>query len=280
MKAFFKKAGVPVLAALALAVLITAVSYLAGGAGLFSSLIGGLLSPVEKLAGNAVSSLERVYGYMHNYDELVRENAELKSRIASMEKEARLSADALRENERLRKLLRLSEKKPDYRYVDASVVSWDASSWASSFVIDKGSRAGLKEGDCVITEDGYVVGLIREVGANTSDVRTVIDSGTAIGALLQDASITAVAEGDFALMTKGCLKLTYVFDNSGVLIGDTVLTSGTCGVYPAGLVIGKVTDLKEDRSGYGAYGVITPSADLKALTQVFIIKYYEADNES
>lgn len=279
MRTFFKKTGLIVLIVLALAVGLAAASYLLGGPSPFAWSLRGFLLPLEKLAGGGVAALERVYGYMYSYDELERENAELKKRIAEMEEAVRLSSDALEENERLRKLLDLSERKPEFRFVDAALVSWGSSNWASSFVIDKGERSGLSRGDCVVTEEGYVVGLISETSANTATVRTVIDSQTAIGAVLQDASITAVAEGDFALMTEGRLKLTYIFDNSEVLTGDTVLTSGSGGVYPSGLVIGKISSLSESASGQDAYGLIAPSADLKALTQVFVIKYFEAEND-
>jgi rod shape-determining protein MreC len=279
MKTFLKKTGITVLIVLSIVVVLTLASYILGGAGVFTWSVRSVVAPLEKLAANGVAELEKIYGYMYKYDELEKENSKLKKQIADMEEEVRLSAAALKENERLRKLLDLSGQHPDYQYVDASVVSWSSSNWSSSFFIDKGTRSGLSKGDCVVTEEGYVVGLISEADANTATVRTVIDSGTAIGAILQDASITAVAEGDFTLMTEGQLKLKYIFSNSDVLIGDTVLTSGSGGIYPSGLVIGRVSDLKEDSSGFDDYGIISPSADMKSLTQVFIIKYYEAEND-
>jgi rod shape-determining protein MreC len=279
MKIFFKKAGITVLIALAVVILITGISYLLGGSSIFAWSFRGIMAPFEKLAGKGVAALEQIYGYMHDYDELKKENRELKAQIARMEEKVRLSEDALKENDRLRELLNLSKKNKDYEFVDAMLISWSSSNWASSFFIDKGTRSGINVGDCVVTEEGLVIGLITEAGVNTSTVKTLIDSSSAIGALLQDASITAVAEGDFELMTRGCLKLTYIFDNSEVLIGDTVLTSGSGGLYPSGLVLGKITDLKTDMTGYDDYGIITPAADLTSLTEVFVIKNFEADNE-
>jgi rod shape-determining protein MreC len=241
MKSFFKKAGITVLIILGLVVVITAVSYLLGGSGLFTWSFRSIMAPFEKLAGKGVLALEQVYGYIYKYDELEAENRELRAQISQMEEQVRLSEAALKENEKLRELLKLSVKNDSFEFVDAMVISWASSNWSSSFFIDKGTRSGLSVGDCVTTEEGLVIGLITEVNANSATVKTLIDSSTAIGALLQDASITAVAEGDFELMTKGCLKLTYIFDNSEVLIGDTVLTSGSGGVYPSGLEIGRAS---------------------------------------
>jgi rod shape-determining protein MreC len=88
-----------------------------------------------------------------------------------------------------------------------------------------------------------------------------------------------VAEGDFSLLAGGQLKLTYVFENSVLELGDTVLTSGAGGVYPAGLVIGKISGIGSEEGGYGQYGIVTPSAELSGLSQVFLIlDYGEAEH--
>ncbi len=81
-------------------------------------------------------------------------------------------------------------------------------------------------------------------------------------------------------MASGHLKLTYVFENSVLELGDTVLTSGAGGVYPAGLVIGRISGIGSEEGGYGQYGIVTPSAELEGLSQVFLIlDYGEAQHE-
>jgi rod shape-determining protein MreC len=101
-----------------------------------------------------------------------------------------------------------------------------------------------------------------------------------MGATVHSTGLTAVAEGDFSLMAGGELKLTYVFENSVLELGDTVLTSGAGGVYPAGLVIGRISGIGSEEGGYGQYGIVTPSAELEGLSQVFLIlDYGEAQHE-
>ena len=281
MAKFFKTAGVIVLILLVLVLLLTGIGRLLGGSSPLSQFLQAALSPAEKFLGSGVAKLETLYGYMHDYDRLKEENTALKARIAEMAAEVRRSQDANEENERLRTLLNLQRNHMDYVMVDAYLISWSTSSWSSAFNIDCGSRDGIEVGDCVITECGYLVGIITECGRYSSTVRTLLDPRSAVAARMEEAGITAVAAGDFALMAQGQLKLTYLQDAGVLVAGDTVLTTGSGGVYPAGLVIGTVADLRLDQGGFTEYGIMDPAVELTSLQQVFVIRgYAEEENAS
>ena len=280
MAKFFKTAGIVVLILLVLVLLLTGIGRLLGGASPLSQFLQAALSPVDKLLGSGVAKLEDIYGYMHDYDQLKEENAALKARIAEMANEVRRSQDANEENERLRTLLNLQRAHMDYAMVDANLISWSTSSWSSAFNIDRGSRDGIEAGDCVITECGYLVGIVTECGRYSSTVRTLLDPRSAVAARMETAGITAVAAGDFALMSQGRLKLTYLQDAGVLIIGDTVLTTGSGGVYPSGLVIGTVADLRLDQGGFTEYGIMDPGVELASLRQVFVIRGYEEENDA
>ena len=280
MAKFFKTAGIVVLILLVLVLLLTGIGRLLGGASPLSQFLQAALSPVYKLLGSGVAKLEDIYGYMHDYDQLKEENAALKARIAEMANEVRRSQDANEENERLRTLLNLQRPHMDYAMVDANLISWSTSSWSSAFNIDRGSRDGIEAGDCVITECGYLVGIVTECGRYSSTVRTLLDPRSAVAARMETAGITAVAAGDFALMSQGRLKLTYLQDAGVLIIGDTVLTTGSGGVYPSGLVIGTVADLRLDQGGFTEYGIMDPAVELASLRQVFVIRGYEEENDA
>lgn len=275
MKAFFKKSGITVGCVLA-AVLIILLIASAFGGGIHS--LRGIFAPVDKLVNAGMDKLEQIYGYMYNYDKLVAENAELRSRIAEMEQEVRQSVSSNEENARLKKLLGLAEANDDYVFVDAALVSWSASGWSSSFSINKGSRHGIEEGDCVVTEDGFLIGQVTEVSRGGATVQTILDSASGVGALT-DEGVTAIAEGDFNLMSEGKLRLTYIEDTSRVVAGDKVITSGKGGIYPSGLVIGTVESVSIDPSGLSASAIVEPEADIAAVTYLFIITDYEPEPE-
>lgn len=66
----------------------------------------------------------------------------------------------------------------------------------------------------------------------------------------------AVLEGDFTLMQDGRLKLSYLEDDTGLIAGDQVTTSGLGMVYPAGLLVGTVESLHTEANGQDQYAVI------------------------
>ena len=278
MRKVMKTAGLVVLAALVIVLALTVIGRLTGRENIFTRSFQSAAAPVEKLVSSAAVKLEELRAALRDYEALQAENEELKARIAAMEEEVRQSQGANAENDRLRQLLELKRSHTDYKLLDASIISWGSSNWSSTFDLDKGSFSGVEVGDCVITETGFVVGVVTEAGLYSCSVRTLIDPRAAMGATVHSTGLTAVAEGDFSLLAGGELKLTYVFENSVLELGDTVLTSGAGGVYPAGLVIGKITGVASEEGGYGQYGIVTPSAELSSLSQVFLIlEYGEAE---
>ena len=89
---------------------------------------------------------------------------ELELQIAEMNKEDRQNEDAAAENERLRKLLKLAEKHEDFTYESARVTGASSTTWESTITLSKGSSSGIEKNDTVITETGYLVGVVADLG--------------------------------------------------------------------------------------------------------------------
>lgn len=282
MKNFFRKKGVRVVIILVAVLAVIAVSALImdSGATAADGSVRTLTGPAERALTWVVRQLEHVYGYMFKYDSLVEENEQLRAQILEMQEEVRQSETTNEENALLRQLLKLSEVRPEFDFEMASITSWSASTWSSSFVINRGTRAGIELYDSVVTETGCLVGQVVAVTGTTATVRTLVDSSTSIGAYIGRTGIAAVAEGDYDTMHDGVLKLTYLPDGALVYNGDTVLTSGSGEVFPPDLVIGEVTAMKVDEGGFTEYGLIEPAVKLSSLTHVFVIKdfTYTADS--
>ena len=81
--------------------------------------------------------------------------------------------------------------------------------------------------------------------------------------------------GDLSLMQQGRLKLSYLSDESGLVNGDLLLTSGLGGYYPSGLGIGSVEEVHTDDNGLTKYAVIAPLVDMNQLTEVFVITHFD-----
>lgn len=281
MKRFLRKSGIKVAAAVLVVVLLVVVSrsILDGQAGLMADVSGGVTSPVKRAASAAVDWIEGIYGYIYKYDQLVAENNELRSELATAQQAAANAAEYEEENQNLRDLLNFSQKHSDYVFESAKIISWSSSNWSSSFTISKGSsnaQNAIKTGDCVVTEYGALVGQIIEVGDTWCTVRTIVDSEIEVGALVGESEAAGMCIGDFALMQKQCLKLTYLATGAQLLEGDAVLTSGKGTNIPQGLVIGYIKSVLSEANGQTLYGVVEPACDLGTLSEVYIITDFSA----
>ena len=276
-KTFLKKKGIRIGALVLVVVLIAAVimGSLGGRAGFLTNLDGALRAPFQQAAATTASWLESIYGYIYKYDQLAAENEELKNQLAAAQAEAREGREATEENERLRTLLEFKQRHTDFALESAKVVSYSASNWSSIMTISKGEDAGIEVGDSVMTESGALVGQVIEVGSNWATVRSVIDVDMSVGGYVSGSGATAMVVGDFTLMQEGCVRLGYLTEGVSIFSGDTVLTSGKGGAFPAGLVVGMVEEVRTEAGGQQVYGVIRPACDLNALVQVFVIKDFE-----
>lgn len=277
MKDYLKKNGIKMAVIVAAAALFISIGSIArgGSIGFVHNASGVLISPVQKVVGSAVNWVNSIYGYLYRYDQLMAENESLRSQLADAQQSARDGIEASEENERLRELLNLREKSSDYVFESAKVVLWSSSNWAHAFTISKGSSSGIEMGDPVVTEYGAVVGQITELGENWATVSTVIDVDMSVGGFAGTAGVSGVVIGEYALMKNKTAKLTYLADGAQIFVGDEVLTSGSGGAFPQGLVIGTLTAVQTEAGGQIEYGIVTPACDFESLVQVFIIKDYK-----
>ena len=273
MKEYLKKNGIR-LGVVILAVVLVALlagRVLGGRADFLTNAIVTVREPIRQ----AASSVDGIYGYLFEYEQLKAENESLKIQLAEAKEEARAGKDALDENERFRNLLGFAEKHSDYVFESARIVSWSASNWGSSFTINKGEKNGIEVGDCVVNEYGALVGQISELGESSATVRTLIDVDTSIGALVGADGSAAMLMGDYTLMRQGQVKVTWLTEGAQLFLEDDVLTSGSGGLIPQGIVIGSVASIQSEAGGQTEYGIINPAVDLDTLVQVYIIKEFD-----
>ena len=274
MREYLQKHGLRIGIIVAAAALIIGLGSAArsGRVGFVQNVAGIVKSPIQKVLSSAVNWFDSMYGYLYEYDSLLAENESLRSQLADAQQSARDGIEASEENSRLRKLLELREKHTDYVMESCKVVLWSSSNWSSSFTISKGSSSGIELGDPVITEYGAVVGQITELGTNWATVSTVIDVDMSVGAFVGATGNSGMVVGEYSFMREKTAKLTYLADGAQIFVGDDVLTSGSGGAFPAGLMIGTLTAVQTEAGGQIEYGIVEPQANLDSLVQVFVIK--------
>ena len=277
MKDFFRQNGILLLViALLLSILLGLATMLLGGsADPLSNVVNTVTAPIRGGIAAAADWAEGVYTYVFRYGELQEELAGLRTQVADLEEQVRQAQEANRENEQLRKLLQLRDRRRDFTFEAAKVTARSTSNWESILTISQGTSSGVEAGSCVVTENGVLVGVVSEAGLNWAAVSTIINTDIEIGGIVNRTFSAGVLEGDFSLMSQGRLKMNYLPEGAQLVSGDEVLTSGRGDVYPSGLVVGQVEGVFTDPSGQTRYAVVRPAVDLEALIEVFVIKEFE-----
>lgn len=276
MKQFFSKNGIVLLAAVTIvAVIMCVVSAVSSGTGVLHNVAGVIASPF-RAAGAAVSDwVGDVTARFETVEELQRQNQALREENARLQEENRQAVTDSAENARLRNLLNLRQQRRDFTLETAHITQRSSSNWSSTMTLGKGTSCGIAVGNCVVDEYGYLVGVITETGLNWSTVTTLLDTGSQLGALVFRTGETTVAMGDLSLMNSNRLKLSYLEDESSLINGDLIVTSGLGGYYPSGLVIGAVEEILTDDSGLTRYAILTPKTELNTLVEVFVITAFD-----
>ncbi|MCF6265522.1 MAG: rod shape-determining protein MreC [Desulfuromusa sp.] len=189
--------------------------------------------------------------------ELEQENLELHSQLQQVQ-------EISLQNERLRKLLAFVDDL-DRPALPAQVIGEDASNWARTIIIDKGIRAGLRNGSPVVAAQG-VVGRIIKIAPDSSRVLLITDASSAIAALIQRTRTRGIARGRGA-----DLSIEYALRDADIQIGDLLVTSGMGGVFPKGLPLGQIKSVEKDQFGLFQRVKAMPAVDFSHLEEVMVI---------
>ena len=272
-KFFTSKIKTILVIAVVLAIVTTVIVAFSGGGTAGGNIVSTILQPFRSGVAAIDRQALRVYNYMFEYDKLEAENEALKRQILEMENDVSTAQELARENERLQQLLELKEQHEDYKLEPAYITSWGASSWRSAFTIGKGSNKGLEVGMCAITENGQVVGIITDVGANWATVTTILDNGLEISASIASSGYNGVVQGTYQSEDTRLLRMNYLTNEAVIKNGDQVVTTGST-LYPKGLLIGKITNVSLDETGVAKFASLQASCSLENLEQVFVITEY------
>jgi rod shape-determining protein MreC len=234
------------------------------------------LSILEKIAYNLSKPVEAVflttthflYSTYHSYidlkdaqkevDILRKENAELIVKIKTFN-------DIITENNRLRKLLNLTEKT-SVKFLTCEVTSSDPSFVYKNVRINQGSKNGLQPGMGVVAEDG-VIGVIMRVSADYSDVLLLIDPNSNLDVIVARNRRRGVLQGSMA----ESMRFKYLERGSSILVGDEIVTSGLTGAFPSGILVGKVTDIRLSSDGVTETIEVKPAVNFSDISEALIL---------
>ncbi len=201
-------------------------------------------------------------------DELVRTREKLQHYEAVAEELGEIK----KENERLRQLLDM-QQRVEYTSVSATIISKDPDNWFRTIVINRGEADGVRVNMPVIAfrgEEKAVVGKVIEVRGRISRVLPIISTDMRLGVMFQENRFPGLSSGYAPNST--LVLMDYISKSATIKFGDVVITSGQGGVFPQGLLVGKVIKtLVTDTSAYQK-ALVRPIIDFNQVENVYVIK--------
>ena len=243
----------------------------------FESLIKDTIVEIEKIIYKPINGFNNMIEEFTSLKNVKKENQILKSNVEKMESTEAENIELKQEIERLKEELNIEHVLTDYDYLNATVISRNSFYWYNMLTIDKGSHNGIKEGMVVINSTG-LIGKITNVSTFSSDVKliTTNDTNNKISVTITngDTKLTGIINGyDYE---KGLLTVEGISNTATVSNGDYVYTSGLGGVFPSGILIGKVENITTDVYDLSKIINVKPSAKFDDINFVTNLKRNDA----
>lgn len=222
-------------------------------------------APLERIAS---APFDGIQGFFDNYVDLIgvrAENRRLHRRIAEIETENLQFREALVASGHLGRIASMRDEV-EIPMLPAEVVGLDVAPWFRSVLVDRGNDHGVEPGFPVITNEG-VVGVVTATSGHAAKTMLLLDRQSAVDALIQRSRARGVLRG----VGRDRLEFEFVVRDADVVVGDEVVTSGLGGIYPKGLRLGRVAELREAGGRLTQIALIEPAVDLGQLEQVFVM---------
>lgn len=237
-------------------------------------LLSVVLTPLQKvtsaLSGGAASVWEKytsIDDVMDRNEQLEAENAELRQQMVDYD---RIKA----ENDAYKALARIQDTNSEATYVSAFVIGRDPLDEFGGFTLDQGSTDGVAVNDAIISDRGYLLGVVVEVDATSCKVMTILHPSFNAAGVISRTRENGIITGSADYAADGQCVLTDLDRATEARKGDQVITTGLGGVFPANLLVGTVQEVVPEQSGKSSSAVILPGADPRTVKHVFIITEY------
>jgi rod shape-determining protein MreC len=224
-------------------------------------------SPVTSVS----SGLSNYFSSISNLRSAQSENDILKQRVQELELDIKGKEDLTAENDRLRSLLNLKENSK-YKVLTARIIGRDPSVWFDSSIINRGSLDGVKLNMPVVT-DGGLIGRVTAVSPLTAQFDLITRDKSGVGGVVGEIGTSNVLGVVAGTSKNDLVEMKYVSGSADVQAGQVVYTTGQDGIYPAGLKIGEIVEVRSGSATTPHQIFIRPSAGINSIKEVGVLLY-------
>lgn len=276
MRSFFKstrfKGFLGIFAILLLGIIVATVTE--NGASPASTVLGTVFSPLQKISSSVSNAMDDFSVYFRSSAQYQQRVKELESKLADAQDNLVDYEHAKQQLALYEEFLELKEENEDFKFSSASIIGSDSSDAFGSFTLNKGELDGVSVNNPVIYGK-YLVGVVVKTAPTYCVVNTILNPEVNVSAyeVRTRESGYSTTTVDLAAQNKCCLS--GLVRSTAIAPGGIVCTSGIGGVYPADLIVGTVSEIKDDTTNISAYAVIDTQVDFSQLRDVFVITYFK-----
>ncbi len=231
-----------------------------------------LLLVVSPFIRVTAATIHGVTGTWRDYVDLRsvrKENKRLQLETTMLKRRLDQLQDQALETQRLERLLAMRQAS-QAEFLTARVVGKDATNWFKTVLLDRGSLEGIRRNQPVLAPDG-LVGRVVEVTPTSARVQLLTDPVSAVGGLVQRTRVTGIVSGNLGAGA----RVSYLPLMADVAVGDEVVTSGMGGVFPKGILIGRITSVERKSGALFQEATLQSAVDLSRLEEVLILTNLE-----
>jgi rod shape-determining protein MreC len=225
-----------------------------------------VLYPLQRLAAAPGEFVARVADHFSSQGAVRAENARLADENLRQSAALQDLEAMRRENAELRGLLQAKERLQQAA-VMAEVLYGARDPFSRKLVVDKGLTDDIQAGAAVVDEHG-VIGQVTRVYPFLAEVTLITDKNQAVPVQNLRSGLRAIAFGNGR---EGTLDLRFMPINADIQVGDTLVTSGIDGVYPAGIPVARVGNIERNAALSFARITCAPTAGIDKRAQVLIL---------
>ena len=178
------------------------------------------------------------------------------------------------ENQAYKALESIQSQRPEMSYLSSFVIGRDPLDSFYGFTLDRGTLDGVAVNDAVVSDQGYLLGMVVEAEPTSCKVMTVLHPNFNAAGVVSRTRENGILNGNTTYAADGLCTLTNLERSTETHAGDQVITTGLGGVFPPDLLVGTVQDVVPETSGKSSIAVVRPGADPRTAKHVFIVTAY------
>ena len=229
-----------------------------------------VVDPVQRVAQTPGSLVDYASHYLQGMHSLQQENDELKHAKLTTAPDLQRLAQLEAENERLRKLLSVTEREKANGQV-SQILYTARDPFSRKVIVDKGQQSGVTAGQPAI-DDAGVVGQVTRVFPFSAEITLITDKDQVVPVQVVRTGQRSVVFG----LGNGQLELRYMPANADIQIGDMLVTSGLDGIYLPGFPVAKVVNVERDSAYSFARIFCVPIAGVENFGEVMVLSPRQA----